>query len=138
MKNNWIPVSERLPKVPYKDGVSENVLVFTSLNRTAVTSYDSETDSEHWHGYHMRKDEYVTHWQPLPPAPDIEPIEPKPDKPRLTAEEWIGRMVDLMPFSLNPNIRPYILEALRAFARQEIEDREWKDEIKDLHQKRNA
>jgi len=27
---------------------------------------------------------------------------------------------------------------LRAFARQEIEDREWKDEIKDLHQKRNA
>ena len=58
-KPRWIPVSERLPE---KNG---SYLVYV---------YGEVTEMEYWHGkWHRLRDDYtkaVTHWMPLPPAPE--------------------------------------------------------------------
>lgn len=69
--DSWIPVSERLP--PNKPG-SYEYIVFDSLNNKAHHDYwnvpDGSCDdfSPFWNHY----GKYVTHWMPLPAAPQQE------------------------------------------------------------------
>ncbi|ENY7423577.1 DUF551 domain-containing protein [Escherichia coli] len=69
--DGWIPVSERMP--PNKPG-SYEYIVFDSLNNKAHHDYwnvpDGSCDdfSPFWNHY----GKYVTHWMPLPAAPQQE------------------------------------------------------------------
>jgi len=71
------------------------------------------------------------------PAPDSEPIEPKPEQPRLTAEEifeplgWYGYDEDgIMDATKSITVLTAIKMA-KVFARQEMEakDREWREKV---------
>ena len=65
----WIPVSERLPKW------FDEVMFFDALAETITMGYLhkeqwTSIDMLFWHDDNFGR---VTHWMPLPPAPEVEP-----------------------------------------------------------------
>lgn len=71
--NNWIPVSERLPET------GTCILIHSELGGVAEGEYDGSNFIQY--RWSVRNKTDVTHWQPLPPAPDSEPKESKPEQP---------------------------------------------------------
>ena len=70
---DWIPVTERLPD---KDGISPVVIVYT-MDGEVTTGWLDKHTRDTWflvvgeNDYHTEHERmYVTHWMPLPPAPE--------------------------------------------------------------------
>lgn len=68
----WIPVSERLPEA------NDPVLLFCSDGFASTTTWGVRDERGEWLDYLDTSDDYpndrsdVTHWRPLPPAPQEE------------------------------------------------------------------
>lgn len=79
-KNKWIKCSERLPELTeqvegdnYLIDYSKDVVVLSGKSHfPEIGRYTSDGRSEKWTDQYFEKLPNVTHWMPLPDAPEVE------------------------------------------------------------------
>lgn len=73
-RNQWIPVTERLPEIDEKHHCSKDVLAYLKGGGMCFTALEENFFGQSWFECErhpaIEEEMIVTHWMPLPPSPE--------------------------------------------------------------------